>query len=78
MAAQGGVDQLVRKGKVRHSVPIRSWVRTLGKSSPQLGNPDGDFGVVGYPKGAEHRRLYAKKTIPPPPASLNGFQVNTK
>ena len=31
---QGGVDQLVRKGKVRHRIPTRSWVRTLGKSSP--------------------------------------------
>ena len=58
--AQGGVDQLVRKGKVRHRVSTRSWVGTLGKSSPpKWGIPagGGDFGLVGSPKGAGHRRL---------------------
>ena len=31
--------------------------------TPKMGNPSGDFKLVGSPKGAGHQRLYAKKNV---------------
>ena len=55
--AQRGVHQPVRKGKVRHRVPTMSWVRTLGKSSPPIGESRRRLRISRFPEGARHRRL---------------------
>ena len=59
--AQGGVDQLVRNGKVRHRVPTRSWVRILGKSSPPIGESRLRLRISQFPEGGRTPKTLSKK-----------------